>query len=129
MTERHWSPVSLPPAFKPPAGAYSPAVRAGNLIFVSGQVPKDPQTGETVGSDISEQTRYVLTATERVLHAAGASLADVVAVTAYLQRIDDWDAFNAAYRAVFQPPYPARTTVGADLHGFLVEISVIAAVR
>jgi 2-iminobutanoate/2-iminopropanoate deaminase len=129
MTERSWTPIALPSDFKPPVGAYSPAVRAGNLIFVSGQVPKDPHTGATVGTDIAAQTRYVVTNTERVLQAAGATLRDVVSVTAYLQRIDDWDAFNAVYRTLFEPPYPARTTVGADLHGFLVELSVIAAVR
>ena len=129
MTEPSWTPISLPAEFKPPVGAYSPAVRAGNLIFVSGQVPKDPQTGATLGTDVGEQTRAVMANTERVLKAAGASLRDVVCVTAYLQRIDDWDAFNAVYRTLFQPPYPARTTVGADLHGFLVELSVIAAVR
>ena len=129
MTERSWTPIALPTEFKPPVGAYSPAVRAGNLIFVSGQVPKDPHTGATLGSDLAEQTRYVIANTERVLQAAGASLRDVVAVTAYLQRIDDWDAFNAVYRTLFEPPYPSRTTVGANLHGFLVEISVIAVAR
>ena len=129
MSEPAWTPVSLSAEFKPPVGAYSPAVRAGNLIFVSGQVPKDPATGALLGSDVGEQTRHVLANTERVLKAAGASLSDVVAVTAYLQRIEDWDAFNAVYRSILQPPYPTRTTVGADLHGFLVEISVIAVVR
>jgi 2-iminobutanoate/2-iminopropanoate deaminase len=129
MTERSWTPISLPAEFKTPVGAYSPAVRAGNLVFVSGQVPKDPRTGATMGADIVEQTRYVIANTERVLQAAGASLRDVVSVTAYLQRIDDWEAFNAVYRTLFEPPYPSRTTVGAGLHGFLVEISVIAAVR
>jgi 2-iminobutanoate/2-iminopropanoate deaminase len=127
--QRSWSGVTLPAELAAPAGAYSPAVRAGNLIFVSGQVPKDARTGETRGADVREQTRAVLENVERVLHAAGASLADVVCVTAYLASIDDWGAFNDVYREVFNPPYPARTTVGAQLHGFLVEISVIAFVR
>jgi 2-iminobutanoate/2-iminopropanoate deaminase len=127
--QRSWHGITLPAASGAPAGAYSPAVRAGNLIFVSGQVPKDPRTGETRGADVREQTRAVLENVERVLSAAGATLDDVVSATAYLANIDDWGAFNEVYREVFSPPYPTRTTVGAQLHGFLVEISVIAAVR
>lgn len=120
-----WTPVMVPgqPA---PAGAYSPAVRAGNLIFVSGQVPRDPQTGVLVGDDVRTQTRQTFANIERVLAAAGASLHDIVSVTAYLARIEDWDAFNQEYRTLLQPPFPTRTTVGAGLHGFLVELSVIA---
>jgi 2-iminobutanoate/2-iminopropanoate deaminase len=126
MKERGWSPVTLAPEYRAPVGAYSPAVRAGQLVFVSGQVPKDPRTGELQGSDIRAQTRAVLANAARVLEAAGASLDDVVAVTAYLQRIEDWDAFNEEYCAAFTTPFPTRTTVGAELHGFLVEISLIA---
>ncbi|HET9683607.1 MAG TPA: RidA family protein, partial [Gemmatimonadaceae bacterium] len=63
---------------------------------------------------------------QRVLEQAGASLEDVVSVTVYLQRSDDWDAMNAVYRDVFRGPYPSRTTVGADLRGILVEISAVA---
>lgn len=127
--DRAWSPITLSGDFRPPAGAYSPAVRAGNLVFVSGQVPRDPRTGALLGDDVTAQTRAVLDNTARVLEAAGASLADVVAVTVYLARIEDWDAFNEVYRAAFTAPYPSRTTVGAALRGVLVEISVIAAVR
>jgi 2-iminobutanoate/2-iminopropanoate deaminase len=127
--QRSWTPVALPAEIAPPAGAYSPAVRAGSLIFVSGQVPKDPRSGTIIGHDAREQTRAVLTNVERVLKAAGASLDDVVSVTAYLADINDWAAFNEVYRDVFKAPYPARTTVGAGLHGFLVEISVIAQAR
>jgi 2-iminobutanoate/2-iminopropanoate deaminase len=127
--ERAWSPADVGTGVRAPAGAYSPAVRAGSLVFVSGQVPKDQATGETVGSDVTEQTRVVLENAARVLAAAGASLDDVVSVTAYLADIGDWQAFDDAYRAIFRPPYPTRTTVGAQLHGFLVEISLVAAVR
>jgi 2-iminobutanoate/2-iminopropanoate deaminase len=126
---RNWTPVDLPSEFPPPVGAYSPAARVGNLIFVSGQVPKDPRTGAVVGSDVREQTRQVLANAERVLQAAGASLADVVSVTAYLASMVDWRDFDQTYREILQPPYPTRTTLGADLRGFLVEISLIAAVR
>jgi 2-iminobutanoate/2-iminopropanoate deaminase len=129
MKERGWSPAKLSDDVPPPAGAYSPAVVAGNLVFVSGQVPKDLRSGELLGSEIREQTRAVLANAALALEAAGASLDDVVSVTAYLQRMEDWDAFNEEYRTAFTPPYPTRTTVGADLRGFLVEISVIAVKR
>jgi 2-iminobutanoate/2-iminopropanoate deaminase len=124
--QRSWASVSLPSEYPAPAGAYSPAIRAGNLIFVSGQVPKDPRSGELRGADVRAQTRAVLENVQRALSAAGAGLDDVVSVTAYLSNIDDWTAFNEVYGDVFTPPYPTRTTVGAQLHGFLVEISVIA---
>ena len=123
---RTWSPVALPAGVRPPVGAYSPALVAGDLVFVSGQVPVDAGTGELVGKTVEAQTRAVLANVARVLGYAGATLADVVSVTAYLADIGDWDAFNAVYREHFEPPYPARTTVGAHLHGFLVEINVVA---
>jgi 2-iminobutanoate/2-iminopropanoate deaminase len=126
---RSWVPVALAEAFPPPVGAYSPAARAGNLIFISGQVPKDPRTGAVTGTDVRTQTRQVLANAERALNAAGATLDDVVAVTAYIARMDDWSDFDAEYRTILRPPYPTRTTVGAELHGFLVEMSMIAAVR
>lgn len=126
---RAWTPVALPAEYPSPAGAYSPAVRAGNLIFLSGQVSRDPRTGTTVGTGIREQTRATLENAARVLAAAGSSLDDVVSVTAYVARMDDWAAFDDAYREMFRPPYPARTTVGAELRGYLVEISLIARIR
>lgn len=129
MAERSWEPVQLPAASPRPAGAYSAAVRAGNLLFVSGQVPKDPTSGEIRGDTVAEQTRLVFDNVARVLAGAGATLADVVSVTAYLADIDDWAEFNEAYQSVFAPPYPSRTTVGAGLHGFRVEVSVIAVLR
>jgi 2-iminobutanoate/2-iminopropanoate deaminase len=123
MTQkRGWTPVNLG---KAPIGAYSPAARAGDFLFLSGQVPTD-ERGEVIGSDVATQTNAVLDRVERLLGHAGAKLSDVVSVTAYLADINEWDAFNDAYKARFQQPYPARTTVGAGLHGFLVEISVTA---
>lgn len=124
--ERRWQPVTLGPDVPPPAGAYSPGVRAGDLLFVSGQVPKDPRTGAVVGDEVREQTRQVLRNLEGVLTAGGASLADVVSVTVYLQDEDDWGAFNEVYKTVFSPPYPTRAVVGAQLRGILVEVSAIA---
>ena len=123
-----WTPVHLPDDYPPPAGAYSPAVRAGNLIFVSGQLPRDPRTRQVVGADVTTQTRQVLTNVELILAAAGATMRDIVSVTVYLADMADWQAFDAVYREVMQPPYPSRAAVGAALHGALVEVSVVALV-
>src|SRR5450759_771211 len=125
MTQR-WTPVNLGADVPPPAGAYSPAVRAGDFLFVSGQVPRDPRSGATIGSDVVEQTRQVVSNLESVLAAAGAKLSDVVSVTAYLANPDLWTAFNGVYRELMPQPYPTRAAVGASLRGFLVEISAVA---
>ena len=125
-TERSWHPVTLGPDVPPPAGAYSPGVRAGDLLFVSGQVPKDPRTGAVVGDEVREQARQVLRNLEAVLAAGGATLADVVSVTVWLQDEGDWGAFNEVYKTVFSPPYPTRAVVGAQLRGILVEVAAIA---
>jgi 2-iminobutanoate/2-iminopropanoate deaminase len=124
---RHWQPISLGADVPAPKGAYSPAVRYGDLLFVSGQVPVDVRTGEPLGGDIRAQTKAVLANLRRALEACGATLDDVVAVTAYLADANDWGAFNEVYGEAFNPPYPTRTTVGAGLRGFLVEVSAIAA--
>ncbi|HEX2094788.1 MAG TPA: RidA family protein [Longimicrobiaceae bacterium] len=116
---RAWEPV-LPGDTPAPLGNYSPAVRAGDFLYVSGQVPGDPE------KDVADQTRQVLAKLEGVLRSAGASLDDVVSVNAYLADIGDWAEFNRAYGEVFRPPYPTRTTVGAQLVGVRVEISAVA---
>ncbi len=121
-----WSPIALPADVPPPKGPYSPAVRAGDFVYVSGQVPRDHKTGELAGDDVATQTRQTLSNVQRVLEQAGASLADVVSVTVYLARADDWGAMNEVYSKVFQQPFPSRTTVGAELRGILVEISAVA---
>ncbi|MFN2398089.1 MAG: RidA family protein [Gemmatimonadaceae bacterium] len=123
---RHWRPITLGGSFPAPAGAYSPAVRAGNLLFVAGQIPKDPMTGEIVQGDIRTQTRRVLDNLRLVLEAGGATLDDVVSVSVFLADANDWGAFNEVYRDILRPPYPARTAVGAQLRGILVEINAIA---
>jgi 2-iminobutanoate/2-iminopropanoate deaminase len=123
---RDWSPVTLGPDFPAPAGPYSPAVRAGPLVFVSGQVPKDPKTGELLGTTVEDQARGTLANLRRALEAAGASLENVVACTVYLVDENDWGRFNEVYKTVFSPPYPTRTVVGASLRGVLVEVSAIA---
>lgn len=124
--ERQWQPVRLGAEVPTPAGAYSPAARAGGFVFVSGQIPRDPVTGELVGDDIQSQTRQVIRNVERALSAAGATLSDVVSVIVYLADANDWGAFNAAYKELMPQPYPTRTAVGAQLRGILVEVSAIA---
>ena len=126
---RRFEPIFLPEPNRRPAGAYSPGVRAGQLLFVSGQVPRNPVTGEIEGDDVASQTRRVMENVRLVLAEGGATLDDVVSVTVYLADIADWDTFNAVYREILRPPYPTRTTLGAQLHGVLVEISAIALVR
>ena len=124
--ERQWQPVTLGGDVPPPAGAYSPAVKAGPFVFVSGQVPRDPATGALVGDDVESQTKQVLANVSRALQAAGASLSDVVSVIVYLADIDDWGRFNTVYKALMPQPYPTRTALGANLRGILVEISAVA---
>lgn len=123
---RSWHPVSLGADIPAPAGAYSPVVEAGTLIFVSGQVPRDRRSGAVVGEDINAQTRATLANVEEALTAAGATLADVVSMTVHLERADDWGDFDRTYRQVMRPPYPTRTVVGASLRDVLVEITAIA---
>jgi 2-iminobutanoate/2-iminopropanoate deaminase len=124
--ERQWQPVKLGGDVPPPVGAYSPAARAGGFVFVSGQVPRNPVTGELVGDDIESQTAQVIANISRALEAAGASLADIVSVIVYLADIDDWGRFNEAYKQLMPTPYPTRTALGASLRGILVEISAVA---
>jgi 2-iminobutanoate/2-iminopropanoate deaminase len=121
-----WQPVRLPGDVPTPVGKYSPGVRAGDFIFVSGQVPRDPNTGEMVGTDVESQTRQVLTNVSNILAAAGAGLSDVVSMVVYLQNVDDWGRFNTVYGQIMPQPYPTRTALGADLRGILVEISAVA---
>jgi len=111
-------------------GPYSQAVRAGGLVFCSGQIALDPGTGELVAGGIGEQTRQVLRNLGAVLQAAGASLDDVVRTTVYLADLGDFAAMNAAYGEFFGQPAPARATVQAARlpRDARVEIDAIAVV-
>jgi 2-iminobutanoate/2-iminopropanoate deaminase len=120
-----WSPVILPD-LPPPKGPYSPAVRAGPFIYVSGQVPRDPASGQLIGDDVATQTRQTLSNVQRILEHCGASLRDVISVTVYLANVDDWGSMNEVYTEFFSAPLPSRTAVGADLRDILVEITVVA---
>jgi 2-iminobutanoate/2-iminopropanoate deaminase len=128
-TQRSWQPAFLPGDVPKPVGAYSPAVRAGDFVFISGQVPRDPRTGALGGDDIQSQVRQTLANVKGALAAAGATLDDVVSVTVYLADVDDWGKFNDVYKEIFRAPYPSRTAIGANLRGILVEISAVAYVR
>ena len=94
-------------------GPYSQAVRAGNLIFASGQIPIDPATGEFVSDEITEQTEQVLRNISAVFEAAGASLNQVVKTTVFLADMDDFTAMNDVYARFFGEHRPARATVQA----------------
>ncbi len=110
------------------AGPYSQAVRAGDYLFVSGQIPVDPATGTMVDGDIAAQTRRVILNVEAILTAAGASLGDVVRTTVFLANLDDFPAMNDVYGGFFAPPAPARSTVEAARlpKNARLEIDVIA---
>jgi 2-iminobutanoate/2-iminopropanoate deaminase len=108
-----------------PGGAYSPGIVAeGRFVYVSGQGPT--RDGVVVGETTAEQTRAVLQNLAAVLAEAGASLADVVKCGVFLANIADFDDMNAVYAEMFPQPLPARTTVGAALHGIKVEIDCVA---
>jgi len=109
-------------------GPYSQAVQAGNLLFVSGQIPVDPATGAFAGEDITTQARQSLTNVKNILEAAGYSLNDVVKTTVLLDDIDDFAAMNGVYAQFFAENKPARAAFAVkDLpKGALVEIEAIA---
>src|SRR6476659_7804356 len=92
-------------------GPYSQAVRAGNLLFVSGQVPIDPATGNMIDGDVSAQSRRVFENIGALLQAAGLSFSNVVRTTVFLADMNDFAAMNAVYATYFREPYPARATV------------------
>ena len=109
-----------------PIGAYSQGIRVGDFIFVSGQGPLDPETGQIVGATVEEQTARVLENIKAILAAGGATMADVVKVSAHLSDLSLFERYNKVYATYFPDPKPARTTVGSQLLGILVEIDAIA---
>ena len=92
-------------------GPYSPAIRAGELLFVSGQIPIDPATGSLIEGDIAAQTRRVLENVGALLTAGGLTFADVVRTTIFLADIGDFGRVNEVYGTYFAEPFPARATV------------------
>ena len=109
-------------------GPYSQAIRAGSLLFVSGQVPIDPATGNLIDGDIAAQTRRVFDNIGAILHAAHATFDQVVRTTVYLADMNDFAAMNEVYATYVSAPAPARATVQAARlpKDARVEIDVIA---
>jgi 2-iminobutanoate/2-iminopropanoate deaminase len=98
-------PEGAPPA----VGAYSPAIRAGDFVFVSGQLGTDPATGEFAGDDVGAQAEQALANLDAILAAAGSGLDRLVKVTVFLVDIADWPALNEVYGRIVPEPYPARS--------------------
>ena len=109
-------------------GPYSQAIHAGQFLFVSGQVPIDPATGDLVAGTIADQTRRALQNIGEILKAAGASFQDVVRTTVYLADLADFPAMNETYATFFATPQPARSTIQAAKlpKDARIEIDVIA---
>lgn len=112
-------------------GPYSAALRAGDLLFVSGQIPVDPATGRLVDGDIAAQTEQVLRNLGALLDAAGVSFSDVARTTVYLADMEDFASMNEVYRRFFVEPFPARSTIQASRlpRDARIEIDAIAACR
>ena len=108
-------------------GPYSQAVQFGNLLFVSGQIPLDPQTGELVVGDIEVQTRQVLENVKAIIESTGITLQNVLKCSCFLKNMDDFAGFNAVYDSYFGESLPARETVevGRLPKDVLVEVSAI----
>ena len=109
-------------------GPYSQAIRVGNLIYTSGQIPINPATGQFVEGGIKEQTRQSLTNVKAILEEAGTSMASVIKTTVFMADMADFADMNAVYAEFFDEPFPARSAVAVKTlpKGALVEIEVIA---
>lgn len=109
-------------------GPYSQAITTGNLIFTSGQIPIDPQTGVIVASDIERQTRQVLENLKNILEASGSSLSRVIKTTVFIREMNDFQSINAVYAGYFSEPFPARSCVEVARlpKDALIEIEAVA---
>jgi 2-iminobutanoate/2-iminopropanoate deaminase len=92
-------------------GPYSQAIQAGDMLFVSGQIPLEPKTGDLIGGDIGAQTHKVLKNLKGVIEAAGTTMDHVVKTTIFLKDLSDFNAVNEVYGEYFRAPYPARACV------------------
>jgi 2-iminobutanoate/2-iminopropanoate deaminase len=115
-------------AIAQPVGPFSPAIRAGDFIFLSGQVAQTSTFAGLIAGDVGPQTEQVIANLRAILAAAGKTLADVVRVGVYLTDMKDFAAMNAVYQRHFDAPYPARTTIGVAALplGASVEIDLVA---
>ena len=109
-------------------GPYSQAIKVGNLVYTSGQIPIDPATGSFVECGIKEQTRQSLTNVKAILEEAGLTMSNVVKTTVFMADMADFADMNAVYAEFFAEPYPARSAVAVKTlpKGALVEIEVVA---
>ena len=109
-------------------GPYSQAIRVGNIVYTSGQIPLDPATGTFMEGGIKEQTRQALTNIKSILEEAGTSMDNVAKTTVFMANMDDFADMNAVYAEFFTEPYPARSAVAVKSlpKGALIEIEVIA---
>ncbi len=109
-------------------GPYSQAIRVGNLVYTSGQIPIDPATGSFVEGGVKEQTRQSLLNVKAILAEAGLTMGDVVKTTVFLADMNDFADMNTVYAEFFSEPYPARSAVAVKTlpKGALVEIEVVA---
>jgi len=118
-----------PPGVAIPRGPYSPAVRAGDFLYISGQIPVDPETNKPVLGDIQSETRRVLNNIRIILEGCGASPSDVVKCQVYLTDVKEFAAMNEVYAEFFGDAKPTRTTIGVaalPLPGAKVEIDAVA---
>jgi 2-iminobutanoate/2-iminopropanoate deaminase len=111
-------------------GPYNQAIKSGSLLFTSGQISLDPQTGEVVGQDIQTQARQVMENLKALLQAGGADLSQVIKTTCFLNDMGDFAQFNLVYQEYFGEDAPARSCVAVDRlpKDVLVEVEAIAAV-
>jgi 2-iminobutanoate/2-iminopropanoate deaminase len=111
-----------------PVGPYSQAVKAGNFLFISGQIPLDPATGSIKGSSMKEQARQALRNLKAVLTEAGLTPDSLVKTTVFLRSMDDFNDFNAVYQEELGSARPARSVVGvaAVPRNALIEIEAMA---
>ena len=109
-------------------GPYSQAIRVGNIIFTSGQIPIDPATGSFVEGGIKKQTRQSLLNVKAILNEAGTTMDHVIKTTVFMADMNDFAEMNSVYSEFFNTPYPARSAVAVKTlpKGALVEIEVIA---
>lgn len=113
-------------AAAPPAGPYSHGVRTGNLLFVAGQGPFDAR-GEIVGESFVEQARAAFANVDAIARAAGSELGNAVRIGVYLRSLENFASLNSVMQELLGDPYPARTTIPADLPGFEIEVDAIVA--
>lgn len=112
-------------------GPYSQGVKVGNMVFVSGQIPLNPKTGEFAGEDIASQTAQCMTNIKGVLAKAGLNLDDIAKTTVFLSDMNNFAGMNTVYAEYFSAPYPARATVEVARlpKDALVEIEAIAFIK